>query len=105
MAQQLADRLTQTIRDRILAGENVDDQAAPALSTKGRQGGYSARKTRRGEPAVRDWKLTGRTLSSLGPTSVTANEIRIGFTDARAAKIAAINNGRDRMWGIGAQSR
>lgn len=83
------------IRARIMRGQNTYDGAATPLKR-----GYARMKQRRGKQALRDWVFTGRTLRSLQVLSATHNKSIIGFTDAVSNKRAAINNARERQFGI-----
>jgi hypothetical protein len=119
-AQQML-AIAQPVRDdieqRILRAETVTDSPAPPLSQKrrlrkGRQfeaytevnigsdRGYTAWKSKRYPPAIRNWRLTGRTLRSMKVLSVQENKAVIGFTDSVSNFRAYINNRRSRQFGV-----
>jgi hypothetical protein len=105
VAAELAVVLRDSVEARIRRGLDVNDQPAKRLSSRGRRGGYAARKARRGEPSIRDWVYSGRTLAALVPIVAGPGEICVGFPDARAAQIAARNNARVRQFGISPNDR
>jgi hypothetical protein len=84
-----------SILDRIERGENVLDQPAAPLAKR-----YQAYKARRSPPAIRNWKLTGRTLRALRLLRANENRAVIGFSDPEAGRRAAINNQRERQFGL-----
>lgn len=106
---------------RLDAGLDVDDRMAPPLkatvasanNSKGVQivqrvfqdRGYKGRKLRKGLSPIRDWKFTGRTRRSMRVLSAGANTAVLGFSDAEAAKRAAINNRRWRQYGMSPANR
>ena len=92
----MADR----IRRRIESGVNAADNPSKALSQ-----GYMRAKQRRGLQPVRDWTWRGRTLRSLNVLRANENSVTIGFTDPQADKIAAINNRRERAFGVSPEDR
>jgi hypothetical protein len=105
VAAELATVLRDSIDTRIRRGLDVYDQPAKRLSSRGRRGGYAGRKARRGEPSIRDWVYSGRTLSALVPIVGPPGEISVGFSDARAAQIAARNNARVLQFGVSPNDR
>jgi len=97
---ELARVLANSIRDRIRRGHDVNDQPAPPLSQK-----YARRKIRLGRQPIRDWTLTGTTMRALGPVTMSDGRFAVGFNDARAAKIAALNNSRSQQFGMSPANR
>jgi hypothetical protein len=104
-AHFLAGVLATSIRTRIKRGLDVNDNPAPRLSGRGKLGGYAGLKARRGLNPIRDWTLTGQTLQALQPLQTLPGQISVGFTDARAARIAAINNARSKQFGVSPSDR
>lgn len=100
LSSQLAQALAQSIKTRVQRGLDVNDRPAPPLSQV-----YARLKSRRGLQAIRDWTLTGRTIAALVPIAGPGGQIQVGFTNGRAAQIAAINNARIRMFGVSPQDR
>jgi hypothetical protein len=92
----MADR----IRRRIQSGVNISDNASKALTQ-----GYMRAKQRRGLQPVRDWTWRGRTLRSLNVLRANENGVTIGFTDPQADKIAAVNNRREKAFGVSPEDR
>ena len=80
------------VQARIHKGLNVGDAPAKALKP-GRNGkrGYPDYKTARGLQGIRDLVWRGLTMRSIRVISSKANEVRIGFDNPQAARIAAIN--------------
>jgi hypothetical protein len=62
-------------------------------------------KQRRGLMPVRDWTWRGRTLRSLNVLRANENSVTIGFTDPQADKIAAVNNRREKAFGVSPEDR
>lgn len=96
----LAGVLRDSMRTRMLAGLSVSDSPAKPLTPK-----YAATKQRRGGQPVRDWKLTGKTLNSMAVLSASENRAVIGFSDPRAARIAAFNQRKERSFGVAPRDR
>ena len=88
------------IRRRIQNGLNVDDNPSRELSQS-----YMRAKQRRGLMPVRDWTWRGRTLRSLNVLRANENSVTIGFTDPQADKIAAVNNRREKAFGVSPEDR
>jgi len=84
-----------TIRTRISAGVNANDGAAKPLTPA-----YAKLKTKRGAKPIRDWKLTGGTLATLGVLGTAPNSVRVGFSDDRAALVAFFENKVEKMFGV-----
>ena len=97
--QRLSEELRASVVARIGHGLTVDDTPAPALHSKGKRGGYAGYKSRRGLNPIRDLRLTGATLDALKPVAAGENQVSIGFTNARALKIAGVNNARATQYG------
>lgn len=93
--------LLNSIKNRIRQGINSQDQDAKPLkaATKGRYVPYARYKQNRGLAPIRDWTYTGRTMRSMKVLTASENRFQIGFTDAKADKIAHINNLYDKMFG------
>lgn len=91
----IGQQLTNSVRDRISEGMTVYDAPAPPLAPK-----YAKAKGRKAPPAIRNWKLTGRTMRSLAVLSAAHNKAVIGFTDPVSNMRAAINNARTRQFGV-----
>jgi hypothetical protein len=87
------------IKSRIHRGLNVDDNPAKALKP-GRNGkrGYPDYKTARGLQGIRDLVWRGMTMRSMRVISAKDNEVRIGFDNPQAARIAAANQNREEMF-------
>jgi hypothetical protein len=82
------------VRARILRAEDVNDQPARPLKPK-----YARFKARKYPPAIRNWRLTGRTLDDLQCIHYAPNLAIIGFTDPVALKRMLINNRRVPQFG------
>ena len=84
---------------RIHKGKNVQDESAKPLKP-GRNGhrGYPDYKAARGLQPIRDLFWRGLTMRSIRVISAKANEVRIGFDNRQAARIAAINQRREPMF-------
>ena len=89
-----------SIKERLSHGQNVSDTSAKPLSAGSRGRGYRTYKARRSPPAVRNWRFTGRTLRAMRVLRADENKAVIGFSDPIAAMRAAINNRRERQFGI-----
>ena len=87
------------VSSRIRKGRNVSDAATKPLKP-GRNGkrGYPDRKTARGLQGIRDLVWRGLTMRSIRVISSKANEVRIGFDNPQAARIAAMNQNREAMF-------
>ena len=96
----LAKVLSDSIRDRISRGINANDQPATALRKA-----YANREIRPGARPIRDWRLTGRTMNALQPVPRSDGNLAVGFNDARASQIAAINNAHEKMFGVSPSDR
>lgn len=94
------------IKERIHKGLNSADAAAKALKP-GRNGhkGYPDYKIGRGLQGIRDLVWRGMMMRSLRVISSTANEVRIGFDNPQAARIAAINQNRESMFWFSPQNK
>jgi uncharacterized membrane protein len=105
----VANRVTDSIKQRIHSGLDANDAPAPPLTEK-----YARKKQLFGGSGVRDW-VSGRarmartkkgsfpmgiTLNSLRVLSYSANHAIIGFTNALANMRAAINNRRHRQFAV-----
>jgi hypothetical protein len=75
-----------------------DEPAKPLKPGRGGRRGYPDYKLARGLQAIRDLFWRGLTMRSLRVTSSKANEVRIGFDNPEASRIAAINNSREPMF-------
>jgi len=84
-----------SILERLERGQNVSDQPAAPLRPS-----YRKYKARRSPPAIRNWKLTGRTLRGLRVLEANENRAVIGFSDPEAGRRAALNNRRERQFGL-----
>ena len=88
--------ITEVVRQRISRAINVNDVPAKALSTKGKRNQrYFYIKKAKGLPPVRDLVLTGNTMRAMRVVGAKDNQVRIGFDNPRAARIAAMNQMRD----------
>jgi hypothetical protein len=87
------------VRARIAKALNVQDSPAKPLSTngKGRKRYFYVKKAKGLNPA-RDLVFSGRTMASIKVISATANQVRIGFDNPQAARIAAINQNREAVF-------
>src|SRR5271154_1651090 len=97
----LGDVMCQTIKIRIKAARNGEDQAAkPLIPGRGRNvgRGYPERKIKRGLLPIRDWTFTGRTLGFLKVLRADENRVVIGFADEKADFIAHLNNLKERAF-------
>jgi len=88
------------IRRRIQSGVNISDNPSKELTQK-----YMRAKQRRGLMPVRDWTWRGRTLRSLNVLRANENSVTIGFTDPQADQIAAVNNRREKAFGVSPEDR
>jgi hypothetical protein len=88
------------IRRRIQNGLNVDDNPSRALKPA-----TVKAKLRRGLNPIRDWTWRGRTLRSLNVLRANENSVTIGFTDPQADQIAAVNNRREKAFGVSPEDR
>lgn len=89
-----------TIRTRIQAGLNANDDPAKPLAAR-----YAMQKTRKGLLAGRDWTWRGRTLRSMNVLSVNENRVVIGFVDAQSDMVAHVNNQREKAFGVSPNDR
>jgi hypothetical protein len=89
-----------SIKARLERAENIYDQPAKPLSEGKRGTGYRRYKSRKAPPAIRSWKLTGRTLRGMNVLRANENRAVIGFSDPVAAMRAAINQKRERQFGL-----
>jgi hypothetical protein len=91
------------VRDRIKTATDANDSPAkPLCAIRPRHGGASyvvQKQMRTGQPAVRDWTLTGAMLKSLRVTVATAKRILISPTDDQKGKMAG-NQQRCEMFAI-----
>jgi hypothetical protein len=87
------------VQARIRKGQNSGDASAKPLKP-GRNGkrGYPDYKVARGLQGIRDLVWRGLTMRSIRVISSKANEVRIGFDNPQAARIAAINQSREAMF-------
>lgn len=110
---EIGNACVDSIKARLERAENVYDQPAPPLSMRYRENwrahklvsfgadrGYRAYKARKAPPAIRNWKLTGRTLRGMRVLRANENRVVIGFSDPVAGMRAAINNRRERQFGV-----
>lgn len=87
------------IQARIRKGQNVADaQAKPLKPGRNGKRGYPDYKTARGLQGIRDLVWRGLTMRSIRVISSKANEVRIGFDNPQAARIAAMNQNREAMF-------
>ncbi len=96
----LSQVLSQSIKTRIMSGRDVNDRDAKPL-----QVAYARQKLRRGRLPIRNWTLSGNTLAALGPMHGQGGQIVVGFTNAKAAQVAAINNANVPMYGVSPSDR
>jgi hypothetical protein len=91
--------IAEAVRPRIANAINVDDAPAKPLKP-GRNGkrGYPDYKAAHGRQPIRDLFNRGLTMRSLRVIQARANQVRIGFDNPQAAKIAAINQIREPMF-------
>ena len=84
------------VQARIRKGRNVTDAAAKPLKP-GRNGkrGYPDYKVARGLQGIRDLVWRGMTMRSIRVISAKPNEVRIGFDNPQAARIAALNQSKE----------
>jgi len=94
------------VRARIQKGHNVADASAKPLKP-GRNGhrGYPDYKVARGLQGIRDLVWRGMTMRSLRVISSKPNEVRIGFDNPQAARIAAINQTREAVFWFSPNNR
>jgi len=93
--ETLGDDLAESQRNRIRSGIRVDGNASSPLSPR-----YARSKARRFGNAKRNWNASGLTLSSLQRLRSGDNRVVIGFVTPEANKRAAINNAREKMFGL-----
>jgi hypothetical protein len=87
------------IQARIRKGQNVADaQAKPLKPGRNGKRGYPDYKVARGLQGVRDLVWRGLTMRSIRVISSKPNEVRIGFDNPQAARIAAMNQNREAMF-------
>ena len=111
--QGFAQLLADTIRARIVSGQNIYDQAAtPLKPAKTGRRGYPDYKSARGLQPIRDWTWTGHTMRCLKVLTANENRAVIGFLDEAmpgrsqtASQIAFWNNQRERQWGVSPADR
>lgn len=112
--QLIGERMTETIVARIRRGVNAADQSAKPLkpTTKARKDGtpyasqsYAVQKQRKGLPGIRNWVLTGATLSSAGVLNASENTVTIGFRNMKADIIAHVNNRRELAFAVSPADR
>lgn len=89
-----------SIKARLERAENVYDLPAAPLKERKPGRGYKTYKARRTPPAIRNWRFTGRTLRGMRVLRANENRVVIGFSDPVAAMRAAINNRRERQFGL-----
>lgn len=87
--------LAEDVKARILRAENVQDQPAIPLRPN-----YAKYKAKKAPPAVRNWRLSGRTLRGLRCVSASPNLAIIRFYDPVANERAYLNNRRERQFGM-----
>ena len=94
------------VQSRMRKGLNASDDPAKPLKP-GRNGkrGYPDYKIARGLQGIRDWVWRGMTVRSMRVVSAKANEVRIGFDNPQASRIAAINQRREPMLWFSPQNR
>jgi len=97
---RLSQVLASSVRTRILSGRDVNDNPAPDLSKA-----YARAKQRRGLPPIRNWTWSGNTLAALGPMVTQSGQLAVGFSNPRAARIAAILNARCKQFGVSPTDR
>jgi hypothetical protein len=104
--QGLGDLVVHLNKTRLAAGKNVLDSPAKPLKP-GRAGrrGYPDYKSRRGLQPVRDWNWTGRTLRGMRTLAANENRVIVGFSDPVADFRAAVNNRRERQFGVSPADR
>ena len=87
------------VQARIRKGQNVADaQAKPLKPGRNGKRGYPDYKTARGLQSIRDLVWRGLTMRSIRVISSKSNEVRIGFDNPQAARIAAANQNREAMF-------
>jgi len=89
-----------SIKARLARAENIYDQPAKLLSEGRRGTGYRRYKSRNAPPAMRNWRRTGRTLCGMNVLRANENRAVIGFSDPVAAMRAAVNQRRERQFGL-----
>ena len=89
-----------SIKARLERAENIYDQPAKPLSEGRRGTGYRRYKARKAPPAIRNWRLTGRTLRGMNVLRANENRAVIGFSDPVAAMRAVVNQKRERQFGL-----
>lgn len=96
----LGEGLVESIQRRMSAALNVYDTPAAPLKPS-----YAKFKQRKYGTAVRDLFATGRTRRSMKVLSASPGRAVIGFTDAIANMRVAINNRRERQFGVSPDDR
>jgi hypothetical protein len=96
----IGEELISSIKDRTALALDVYDQPAAPLGSKGKTGGYAGYKSRVAPPAIRNLRLSGRTMRSLKVLSASENRAVIGFTDPITARRIAINSRKSRQFGV-----
>jgi hypothetical protein len=93
------------VQARIHTARNVADAPAKPLKP-GRNGrrGYPDYKAARGLQPLRDLVWRGLTMRSIRVVSAKPNEVRIGFDNPQASRIAAINQSREPMFWFSPQN-
>ena len=84
------------VQARIRKGRNVDDSPAkPLKASPTGKWDYPKKKAALGLQGIRDLVFRGLTMRSIRVINAKANEVRIGFDNPQAARIAAFNQRRE----------
>lgn len=110
----IADTVMQAVMARTKEGKNANDQNAKPLAP-GRNNGkptYQDRKIAAGIAPIRNWVGPRRypqerikTMRSIKVLSANENRAVIGFIDPKTGRIAAINNRKEKTFGISPNDR
>jgi hypothetical protein len=84
-----------TIQKRCARGVNVRDRAAKPLSSR-----YLQKKTRIGQPPIRNLMYSGSMLGALTVVSADQNRVIVGFTRQAELVKASKNQDRDPWFGL-----
>lgn len=95
-----------TITGRIRHGVNAMGlPAAPLKGGRNGKPGYPQLKIRKGAKPIRDWTLTGHTLSTVGVLAAGSNQIQVGSNDPKSALIVFFLNRKEKMFGVAPADR
>lgn len=92
-----------SIKTRILSGNNVQDQPSKALKPNYLKA--KVKGTQKGHAPIRDWFFRGITLGSLKVKSADENRVTVGFISDQADRIAHRNNLREKAFGVSPNDR